>query len=203
MRTLVAVPMKAYPNAKTRLACVMTDRERMGIARRLFDYGQSFFSENYPEFDRLVVTPSPMVAASAVWAGASCVYEPVAAGLNAAAATALRWAMDRGYERLVIVPGDIAVWLKDEFDQLLDFTNDFDFVVARSVDGGTNAIVMDLPFALCFQYGPGSAANHVAEARRRGRKALECSLPFLALDVDTPRDRATVRMLGHRQGVAI
>ncbi|KAF7961469.1 hypothetical protein AWV80_32990 [Cupriavidus sp. UYMU48A] len=203
MRTLVAVPMKAYADAKTRLACAMSPEERRTLAKALFEYGQSFFSTNYPEFDRLVVSPSPTVATAAVWSGASCVYESASRGLNAAATTATQWAIDRGYERLLIVPGDIGVWRQEEVDCLLELSKELDVVVARAHDGGTNALVLRLPCEMQFGYGPQSAARHMAIARQLGKTAVERSLPFLGLDLDTPGDCATLRNLRHSLGVAL
>lgn len=197
MKTLIAVPMKAYADAKTRLSGELDSRGRQRLAKVLFEYGQAFFSENYPRLDRLVVTPSSEVARAARRAGASALREPVGTvGLNAAVAMALSHARLRRYDRLIVLPADLAILKTDEFDALLALADRYDLVMARAHDGGTNALLLKLPNAFTFCYGADSARRHLHQALELGMSAVAASLPFIGLDVDSPGDRAEARRIG-------
>lgn len=188
MKILVAMPMKNLQQAKSRMASLLGKVERARLAASLFERSQHFFATAYPGLDRLVVTPSLEIVLIARSFRANALREPVAGGLNVATARACRWAAERGYDRILIVPCDIAVWSCRELDCVIDQSRRCDVVVASSVDGGTNALSLPLPNALPFRYGRNSARRHLAEARRRRLSAIECRLPSLSHDLDTPRD---------------
>lgn len=190
MKTLLVLPMKSAAQAKTRLSPAMSPQRRAHLALTLFDRAQNFFAAHFPQFDRLVVTPSQDIALRALQAGAQVLLEPAAQGLDPAAARALAWAQARGYERLLLVPTDIPVWLLREAHALLHMGTQADLVIARAHDGGTNALLLDLRRVRHFQfhYGPDSARRHARAAQMAGLRVHQCCLPFMSRDIDTPDD---------------
>ncbi|NML32357.1 2-phospho-L-lactate guanylyltransferase [Paraburkholderia antibiotica] len=188
MKTLVAIPMKAPARAKTRLAPAMNDRQRERLALLMFERTLGFFRGYWPDFDVMAVTDAGEIAALAERHGAGLLLETREAGLNAAAAQALRHALERGYERLVIVPGDVPVWLRAEVARVLALSRRHALTLAESYDGGTNLLALAPPQPFEFHYGPQSAARHARSARRRGLSVARCCLPFLARDIDTAAD---------------
>jgi 2-phospho-L-lactate guanylyltransferase len=61
-------------------------------------------------------------------------------------------------------------------------------LVAAERDGGTNALLCDLPRPIGFAFGPASAARHLARARRAGVAARRLQRSTLARDLDTAAD---------------
>lgn len=190
MRTVVAIPMKDPADSKTRLAGTLTAAQRERMALALFRRAQTFFATQFPEFERLVVTPSPRIATETTASSAMALVEEGTRGLNSAAQSAFIWAKTRGGDRLLIVPADIPVWLRSEVDELLDDGQKYDLVIARAHDGGTNALLIDLVRADRFQfcYGRDSARRHADAASVADLSSITRQWPFLSHDIDTVDD---------------
>ncbi|OPY96640.1 hypothetical protein A5906_01830 [Bradyrhizobium sacchari] len=190
MRTVVAIPMKDPAESKSRLADALTAAQREKMALALFRRAQSFFGAQFPDFERLVVTPSRRIATEATACSAVVLVEESTRGLNKAAERAFIWAKTRGCDRLLIVPADIPIWLRSELDELLDHGRRFDVVVARAHDGGTNALLINLTrtdrFEFC--YGFDSARRHADVASAAALSSVTKQWPFLGHDVDTVAD---------------
>ena len=185
---LVALPMKAFDQAKSRLSPAMAPAQRQRLSRALFERTLAFFGDCFPGMDRLVVTPSPQVRDTARACGAAVTLEPAPQGLDAAAQRAIDYAAEHGYRQLLIIPGDIPVWLRSEVQALLALGGRREVVIARARDGGTNALLLRLPTPLRCAYGEDSARRHADAARSAGLSVAVCQLPFMAHDIDRPQD---------------
>lgn len=190
MKTVVAIPMKDPAASKTRLADALTAAQREKMALALFRRAQSFFSTQFPDFEQLVVTPSPRIATEASASSAVALVEERARGLSQAAQSAFSWAKKRGFDRLLIVPADIPVWLRSEVDALLDEGRKHDVVIARAHDGGTNGLLIDLVHVDQFEfcYGPESARRHADKASTAALSSITRQWSFLSHDIDTVDD---------------
>lgn len=188
VRTLVAIPMKDPAQSKSRLSPALSPARRQRLALALFDRTLRFFRTAFPQFDVLVVTASAAVAERSSTAGAAVLNEQAEHGLNAAAVAAAGWAVDRAYARLILVPADIPVLLREEVERMLALGSRCELAIAEARDGGTNMLLMTPPRAFAFQYGHESARRHEAAAHALGMRACRCTLPFMAHDLDTPAD---------------
>jgi len=188
MRTLVAIPMKGLGQAKSRLSPVLDAGQRAHLVLGLFDRTLAFFRSAFPQFDVTIITASAQLAARARAAGTQVLQEAAASGLNAAAAGAAQWARAHDYQRLMIVPGDIPVLLREEVEQMVALSENYQVAIAEARDGGTNMLLMSPPRDIPFQYGSGSALRHETVARANGLSAMRRYLPFLGHDLDTPDD---------------
>lgn len=206
MKTLVAVPMKDLWSAKSRLAPRLDSMQRKRFALDLFNIGQRFLSQEFPELERLVVTPCPLVTRLALEYRTAVLPEtsssgqpnPVdtqrgQAGLNRATLLALTQARVTGCDWLLILPGDLPHLLVQEFQQLLSLRETQRATVVASRDGGTNALLLPvsgLSREWSFHYGDASAERHAALLEQEGLSVMRLSLPALAHDVDTVEDYA-------------
>ena len=190
MRVVVAIPMKDTADAKTRLAPFLPPSQRAHLALTLFDRALDFFGASMPDAERVVVTSSHSIAARSLAAGATVLREGSVQGLNQAATTALRWARAKAFDRLIVVPADIPVWLLQEVNVLLMSSIRHDVVIAAAHDGGTNALALNVARVQEFEfsYGVGSAARHEAVSKARGLSHDTRRLPFLGHDIDTVED---------------
>ena len=190
MKTVIAIPMKDPSDAKSRLAPFLSPSQRSHLALALFDRAMDFFGASLSDAERVVVTSSPSIAARARAAGAMVMSEGHVQGLNQAATTALRWAGAKEFDRLIVVPADIPVWLVQEIEVLLVSAVRHDVVIAAAHDGGTNALVLNLSRVQEFEfsYGVQSALKHESVCAARGLKHETRRLPFLGHDIDTIDD---------------
>jgi 2-phospho-L-lactate guanylyltransferase len=191
----VVVPVKAFADAKARLAPVLDEASRAALAR----WCAARVLAAAGPLDRFVVCDDPGVAAWATAAGAHpiLVAEP---GLNQAVAASVRRVRDAGYDIAVVVHGDLP--LARRLGHVLDGTGAgpgaspcVSLVPDHRYDG-TN--VLALPTALAdtfaFHYGRGSFRRHLREALRCGAAVRVLRDDELAQDLDTPSDLADDRM---------
>ncbi|WP_207005479.1 2-phospho-L-lactate guanylyltransferase [Trinickia mobilis] len=197
MKTLVAIPMKDPLRAKTRLASVFETPERSRLAMALFERTLAFFHHACADFDVVVVTASETIARCAREGGAIVLREAGERGLNAAAARAAAYAGARSYGRLIIVPADIPIWLREEVEHVLTLSLRVNVALAEAHDGGTNMLIMTPPRPFEFSYGTGSADLHEAAAHTHGLSVARCRLPFIGHDIDTPDD--CLALVHHRR----
>jgi 2-phospho-L-lactate guanylyltransferase len=206
MKTLVVVPMKDLWSAKSRLAPRLDSMQRKRVALDLFNRGQRFLSQEFPELERLVVTPCPLVTRLALEYGTAVLPETSSSGqpnsvathrgeaaLNRAALLALTQARVTGCDWLLILPGDLPHLLVQEFQQLLSLREPRRATVVASRDGGTNALLLPvsaLSREWSFDYGNASAERHATSLVQECLCVTRLNLPALAHDVDTVEDYA-------------
>ncbi len=185
MTTLIVVPMKDPVRSKTRLATVLAPRERADLARCLFRRTLTVLqaAQEMRAFDLAVVTASAEVSALARETGIQVLAEQPGGTLNAALEQAARWAMEHGYQRLGVIPADLAAPDPGDVVRLLAVTAPV--VVCPSLYGGTNALLVTPPGIIPFRYGPASARHHIETAAASGAAAETLALESFRLDVDT------------------
>lgn len=111
-----------------------------------------------------------------------------AAGLNAAAAAAIRT-----MEAWAIVHADLPLVTPEDLQAIRDAGNSGSgIVLSPSHNGGTSVVAGATP-TFPFRYGPGSFRRHLAAVRESVRVVVRRGL---AVDVDQPRDLVAVRRLG-------
>ena len=188
MTTAIAILMKDPSRSKTRLAAALDCDARERLSLLLFDNTLAFFTRG--SVDRIVgvVTASERIARLAHSHGAEVIDEGEEKGIDVAAGLAARWASLRGCGSLLVVHADIPALAHDEVNAMLEAGRRFSVVVAESIDGGTNALLVSPPDAIEFHFGRRSAQAHRAAARSVGLEATSLILPCLSRDLDTPAD---------------
>jgi len=181
---VVVVPVKAFGQAKARLAAALPPEGRAELARTMAE----------------VV----LDAAAPLGVVVACDDEDVAAwapgtDLNGALRAAVDRSRDAGIARVVIAHADLP--FASGLARLADAGPDEVLAVADRHGRGTN--VMSLPtdagMELCF--GPGSLAAHRAAAQAAGLRFVEVDEPALAWDVDEPADLDPPAALGPRSAI--
>ena len=185
-QAVALVPVKAFAQAKMRLAPVLSPPERAALAQRLAR--------------RVVLAAHPMPvtvvcdnAEVALWAeglGARALREP-GIGLNGAVSEAFAQLSAEGYKRVVIAHGDLPLasslaWLANEEGIVL--------VPDRHLDG-TNVISLPAGCGFRFSYGPASFDRHQQEAARLGLPWKVEYDDALAWDIDHPADMSALAAL--------
>jgi 2-phospho-L-lactate guanylyltransferase len=192
---LLVLPIKAFDNAKGRLANVLGLDQRIRLAREC----ASRVAHAAEGCDILVVTgavgdtavPHPEILDWATHHGAACITQSEP-GLNAAVRDGVRFAIDRSYPTVVIAHSDIPL-----ATPVVEFVEaDTIVIVPDAKRDGTN--LMSLPIAVAerydFRYGPGSFRAHRDEARRLGHEPRIIASREWGLDLDTPEDLRDSRL---------
>jgi 2-phospho-L-lactate guanylyltransferase len=205
MRTAAVMPVKSFPRAKQRLGEALGGGDRRTLAAAMVGDVLAALAA-VPELDDvIVVTAESRAAEAAGQTGAHVVHDPEESGQSAAAARGIAAALERGAERVLLVPGDCPALAPDELSALLERVEPPPSVVIvpDRHGSGTNALLLTPPRAVEPSFGSGSFARHAASARAAGADVKVAPLPSLGLDVDTPGDLAALRAaLASRPGGA-
>ncbi len=204
MRTLAILPIKSFNHAKQRLEPELNPGPRRALAEAMFSDVLVALRRAAAVDEMLVVTTDHAAQQIAGGHGAA-VLDDVETGHNAAAALGVAHAVETGFERALLVPGDCPAIDPAEVDALIRHT-----VTAPSVliipdrhGTGTNGLLLTPPDTLTPAFGPGSCARHATNARAAGIAAEVLEVPSLGHDVDTPEDLAALQdLLAARHGGA-
>jgi 2-phospho-L-lactate/phosphoenolpyruvate guanylyltransferase len=193
MRTAAVLPVKSFGRAKQRLGEAVGQPERAELAAGMVGDVLDALAA-VPGLDEVVVvTAEPRAAGAARSAGAQVVDDPVEAGQSDAAARGIAFAVARGAERVLLVPGDCPALDAGEVGQLLGgFAGAGVLIVPDRHGSGTNALRLTPPEVIAPAFGPGSFARHAARGAAAGAVVRVAQAPSLELDVDTPGDLAAL-----------
>jgi 2-phospho-L-lactate guanylyltransferase len=175
----VVVPVKAFGDAKHRLAEVLGPDERAALARDL----ATRVVRAARGVDVFVVCDDEDVATWGKELGATVLWRP-AAGLNDAATFAVAEVAAAGFAHAVIAHGDLP--LAGDLTVALGFDG-VTLVPDRHADG-TYVLAVPTGAGFVFRYGPGSFVRHLGEAHGCGLAVRVLRDRSLSWDVDVPDD---------------
>jgi 2-phospho-L-lactate guanylyltransferase len=194
MRTVAILPVKSFGRAKQRLDAAVGQPDRGELAAAMVSDVLAALGDVTGLDELIVVTAEARAAAAARAAGAHVVDDPVEAGQSAAAARGVAAALERGAERVLLVPGDCPALDVAEVEALLAGFEGAGVVIVPDRHGaGTNALRLMPPDVIAPSFGPGSFARHAARGRAAGARVRVASAASLELDVDTPSDLVALR----------
>ncbi|MFP4511677.1 MAG: 2-phospho-L-lactate guanylyltransferase [Acidimicrobiales bacterium] len=175
----VLVPVKAFAEAKVRLAPALDPQRRATLAREMAGVVLAAAAP----LPVAVVCDDPGVADWARTHGAEVFWRPER-GLNAAVADGVERFAQRGYDSVIVAHGDLPL------AEHLGWVADFDGVtiVPDRRDDGTNVICVPATAGFEFQYGAGSFHRHLAEAEQLGLAVRVVRERRLGWDIDHPAD---------------
>jgi 2-phospho-L-lactate guanylyltransferase len=175
----VVVPVKAFADAKHRLADVLGPDARAELARDL----ATRVVRAARGLDVFVVCDDEDVATWAKEHGASVLWR-VAAGLNDAVTFAVAEVEVAGFDLAIVAHGDLP--LAEDLTVAAGFSGVT--LVPDRHDDGTNVLAVPTGAGFVFQYGPGSFGLHLTEANRVGLPVRIVRDHSLSWDVDVPED---------------
>jgi 2-phospho-L-lactate guanylyltransferase len=175
----VLVPVKAFHQAKLRLAPALDGDGRAALARAM---ATSVVQAASP-LPVSVVCDDAAVADWAEEVGAEVLWTP-GRGLDGAVAEGVDVLGGRGVARVIVAHADLPHAVE------LAWVGDGDGVtlVPDRRDDGTNVICVPTRSGFRFAYGAGSFARHRGEAERLGLEVRIVREPRLGWDVDVPAD---------------
>jgi 2-phospho-L-lactate guanylyltransferase len=190
VRTLAILPVKSFGAAKQRLSESLGAGSRQALAQAMFTDVLSSL-RRVAELDAVaVVTGDPVAESAARGQRVRVLRDDAQAGQSAATMIGIRYALDEGFDRVVLVPGDTPLLQPADVAGLLAASGPGVTIVPDRHGTGTNALVLTPPDAIEPSFGPDSCARHAALAEEAGLPCRVVELSPLALDVDTPADLA-------------
>jgi 2-phospho-L-lactate/phosphoenolpyruvate guanylyltransferase len=202
MKTIAILPVKTFTAAKQRLAEQLGAGSRQALAQAMFSDVLTSL-RHVRRLDAIVVVTADRAAeATALSQRVEVLRDGIQEGQTPAALLGLRHALESGFERALLVPGDTPLLEPGEVEGLLGPGVPVTIVPDRH-GTGTNALLLAPPDAIAPSFGPGSFDRHVAAAAEAGLEHAVQPLPSLAFDVDTPEDLADLSVeLERRRGRA-
>lgn len=179
MAAAVLVPVKAFAQAKRRLADVLDAPARAELARSM---AETVLRAAAP-LPVSVVCDDDEVRTWAEGLRVNVIWTP-GLGLNGAVEAGVDALADAGFDQVVVAHADLPLaielaWVTD--------TAGVTLVPDRHHDG-TNVACIPAGVGFRFAYGPGSCAHHTTEAQRLDLPLRVVNDTRLGWDVDTPDD---------------
>lgn len=181
VNAVVLVPVKAFGDAKARLATVLDDANREQLAR----WTSARVLAAAGELPTYVACDDDEVARWAGEHGASILWHP-GVGLNAAVNDSVAELRAAGVTDVVVAHGDLP---RAHSLAALARPGTITLVPDRR-DDGTNVVAVPTDAGFRFAYGPGSFHRHLRAAVATGCSVRVQRDPYLAVDIDTPSDLA-------------
>lgn len=193
MRTLAILPMKAFAQAKQRLTGSLPAPPRRALVEAMFTDVLTALRRSQHVEGVLVVSADLEAQQVAVGHGAQVLDDRCESGQSDAVAQGIVYALELGYPRVLLVPGDVPAVIPAELDELLARDRAGAVIVPDRHGTGTNALVLAPPDVLEPGFGPDSLTRHTERALTAGIPHEVVMLPGLALDVDEIDDLAALR----------
>ena len=184
-KTLIVVPMKDLSASKTRLSGTLSTSARTRLVSLLYQKTLNFLIPvaALEKVEIAVVTNCKYAKNIAKKLGVQIIEEPSNLGLSDAVLHSAITAKAMGFERLCIIPADLAAPLESDLIAMLN--SKAAVTICPSNDLGTNALVVSPPDVIPFRYGSKSSLSHLQEANQKGIRARIMKLDSLTFDIDT------------------
>jgi 2-phospho-L-lactate guanylyltransferase len=206
MRTLAILPVKSFGAAKQRLADLLGQGSREALAQAMFSDVLAALRRAKGLDAIAVVTDDPHAESASRGSRVLVLRDRNETGQSDATGIGIDHALECGFERVLLVPGDTPLLDPLEVDGLLTRASAerLDAVIVPDRAGtGTNALLLHPPNVFAPSFGPGSLERHIEAASAAGINFRVERVRSLMHDVDTPDDLADLGLLlDERRGVA-
>jgi 2-phospho-L-lactate guanylyltransferase len=194
MRTCAVLPVKRFDDAKQRLDRMMTAGTRRVLAEAMVS-DVLHALRRCTRIDTVMVVTGESGAQALARAYEAETMPDDDRGHSHAARSGIDWALERNYDRVLLIPGDCPALDPREVDALVESGMSApDVVIVPDRHGeGTNALLLTPPDAIAPSFGPGSRARHQQAARAAGARCRIAEPRSIVLDVDTAEDIAVLR----------
>lgn len=197
---VVVVPIRSFRGGKSRLSTILGESGREALVRAMFHNVLKSVKTSGVCDEVLIVSPDPEVLDRAAQFGgiSSIIQPPTNPGLNASADLGRAWALEHGYDRMLVLFGDLPLIEADDIEAIA--LEALPIVIATDRHGnGTNGLLLDLrvpeTHEFRFAYGAESARLHFDEATRHRLPAISRQFGGVAFDLDTVEDVDELRAM--------
>ena len=194
MRTAAILPVKSFGAAKQRLGSLLGSGSRQALAQAMYQDVLASLRK-VEAIEQIAVVASEPTVEFAADEQILLLEDDVHDGQSPAALIGIRWAVEAGFERVLLVPGDTPLLAPAELEELLAGAEEAVVIMPDRHGTGTNGLLLTPPTAIEPSFGPDSLARHVAAAEAAGVSHRVERVESLTFDVDTSDDLALVVQL--------
>lgn len=185
----ILLPVKAFSQAKARLAPLLSGEERQELMWAFFQDAAKVLNECRQADCIALVSSERRALRAARQEGWMVLAEDSQSSESRSVDDACSSLRQRGFQAALRLPVDIPWLLSRDVDQLLGADRPSSAIVVPSRDGsGTNALLRNPPDAFPSCFGPDSLRRHLQAAAQARLTACVVENKRLALDLDTPED---------------
>ncbi len=194
MRTCAVLPVKRFDDAKQRLDKTLSSGTRRALAEAMVTDVLTAL-RRASSIDAVVVVTGEGGAQNLARAYDAEYIDDDDRGHSHAARSGVDWALERGFERVLLVPGDCPALNPAEVDELVGAAHAAPAitVVPDRHGSGTNALLLSPPDVIAPSFGSGSRERHESAAHDQGADCEVVEVASLVLDVDTAEDLQALR----------
>jgi 2-phospho-L-lactate/phosphoenolpyruvate guanylyltransferase len=188
MTLAIVVPVKSPRRAKLRLEPVLTEPERLRLARVM---AREVFAavSTLQAYGRFVISDDSEILEEGRQFGLEPLIDRVGQGQSAAVRQGFAAAWERGFNAALTIPGDVPAVTANELAELAAFRPEIEVMLAPDRERiGTNGLRLVPPHAIALRFGEDSFSLHQAEARRANRSLAIKEVEGLLYDLDRPED---------------
>jgi len=192
-KTLIIVPINEFSVAKSRLRKSFSrdaiNKLVIKLSSQLLDRVESLLVEFKNIYDLAILTECNKV--KSLYKSRNILYiSPQKKGsLSEKVSFAERWAVEKNYKTICILPSDLANPTLEDLRDIIFFPMEENMmVICSSYNNGTNALHVTLPTNLKFSYGLNSFKKHLTIAKKNKIKTKILHLNSIQLDVDNEKD---------------
>jgi len=198
MTTWAVVPVKPFIEGKSRLAGILKESERYQLNVNCLSKTLNVLSGLKTIDKMLVVSRDGEALKIAIQAGARALLENGNQGLNQALYQ-VNNTLDKSCDRVLIIPTDLPLLVMEDIQKILELgaTPPVVVVVADRRNNGTNALLVYPAGCIRYRFGKYSSKKHLAEAQKRGIKAISANIPDMRLDLDLVEDLEYIKSNGY------
>lgn len=190
MGVWVVIPVKPLNRAKTRLAQVLSPRERQQLAESMLRHVLATVRDVPQLMGMLVISRDQKALAIAREYGARTVQESGTPELNTALMRAIQVVVRLNGSAALILPADLPLLADEDIRSMIKLGQKSPSIVIATDqhEDGTNALLVSPPDLLEFSYGSGSYHRHIEKAQQLGAEVNLYRSERLSLDIDVPDD---------------
>ena len=184
------VPVKSLRRGKSRLAGVLSDKERSALNIDLL-LRTLHCLQTVPKIDQvLVISYDPEVLAKARESGAMTVQEGKRTNLNNALRQATIAAKAYNAKKIIIVPADLPFINKKDVEEFIAQEGKPPEIIISSDrrSDGTNALFINPIGIFEYNFGEWSFKKHVEQAEQKKINVKIKNIESFTFDLDTPED---------------
>lgn len=188
------IPAKPFDQAKTRLSPTLSTNQRAGLSRRLLRRTIQLAQQIGQV---VVISRDSAVRRVAKQMGAWALVEG-GTELNMALQQAAQWVAARHNQAALILPTDLPLLTLADLIELVRLSHPAPSMVVAPChrNNGTNALLINPPNLINFQFGSNSFATHLQMAQEKDIEAVIYRSPSIAFDLDIPEDLVALQKWG-------
>ena len=184
------IPIKPLRRGKSRLSSVLTEQERENLNHNLLTRSIICLKQ-VKEIDQIVVVShDPAALSISREYGVRTIQENRNTNINNALRKATQAAKAFNASRVLIIPADLPFMMPDDLTDLISKSKSAPEIIINPDRKmyGTNALFINPPGILDYDFGQWSFKKHIEQAERKKIKVEIYNNERLGFDLDLPED---------------